>query len=92
MWQAITGEPMPSTPISAQAYANAGYPWFDLYDENKTDVAPSTVFDGVKSVKEMDESKGFESQQDDSSFEVPAEKVVKYYPQESGVPVSDGAW
>jgi hypothetical protein len=92
MWTAITGEKMPSTPVSAQAYANAGYPWFALYDEDLEDVAPSPVFDKVKSVKEMDTEKGFKNQQDDSSFEVPDKQVKKYHPEKSGAPVKDGVW
>src|SRR5690606_17439406 len=54
MWTAITGEPMPSTPVSAQTYAQHGYPWFDLYDEDRGDVAASQTLSAVKSVSEMD--------------------------------------
>lgn len=92
MWTQITGEAMPSTPVSVQVYAQHGYPWFDLYDEAKGDVGASDVLSGVKSVKEMDAEKGFTGQQDDSSVEVPPEVVAKYEVAESGVVVKDGAW
>jgi hypothetical protein len=93
MWTAITGEPMPPTPVSAQAYAQHGYPWFDLYDDDAAaDIAPSGVLTGVKTVKEMDAAKGFTGQQDDSSFDVPDSQVTKYHPPKSGSPVADGKW
>lgn len=90
MYREITGLEPPETPVSAQTYASHGYPWFDLYDEHLGDVQKSEILEGVKSVKEMDEEKGFEGQQDDSSFEVPSDKIVKY-----GMPdgkVRDGEW
>lgn len=31
----ITGRKLPSTPVTAQAYADAGVPWFDWYSEGK---------------------------------------------------------
>lgn len=84
MWTAITGEPMPSTPVTAQAYADHGLPWFDLYDEHKGDIASSKTLEGVKSVKEMDALKGFAPQQDDSLVHVPDHLVHKCRPLESG--------
>lgn len=90
MYREITGLEPPATPVSAQTYASHGYPWFDLYDEDLGDVQKSKILEDVKSIKEMDQEKGFEGQQDDTSFEVPADKVVKY-----GLPngkVRDGEW
>jgi hypothetical protein len=89
MWTAITGLPMPPTPVSVQAYANAGYPWFDLYDEEKGDLAPSSVLEGVKSTKELDDEKGFVDQQDDTSVEVPDSVITKYGAENL---VRDGDW
>ena len=39
-WAALTGEAPPPTPVSTQAYTDAGLPWFDLYSE-RGDLAPS---------------------------------------------------
>jgi hypothetical protein len=93
LWTAITGEPMPDTPVTAQAYAAHGYPWFDLYDEGRGDIGPADELAGVKSIKEMDEAKGFGSQQDDTSVNVPGH-VVKTVTPPAGDPgaVHDGAW
>ena len=86
MWAAITGEPMPTTPVTAQAYAEHNLPWFDLYDEHMGDIASSDILEGVKSVKAIDAEKGFAPQQDDSSVDVPDHLVHKGHVVESGAP------
>ena len=47
-WQRITGEPAPPTPITAQAYAANGLPWFDYYAADADDLPPSTELADVK--------------------------------------------
>lgn len=42
-WRAITGETAPPTPIDAASYTRAGLPWFDIYDEEASTVAPATT-------------------------------------------------
>ncbi|HET7481436.1 MAG TPA: hypothetical protein VFK89_01115, partial [Actinomycetota bacterium] len=39
VWRDITGEEPPATPVSASLYSEHGLPWFDLYDEHKSDIA-----------------------------------------------------
>jgi len=95
MWKAITGEECPSSPIDARTYTQNGLPWFDLYDEDKGDVAASGKLAGVKSVGQKDQDHGFTKQQDDTPIEVPQSVVKK-----QGVPaqaktkdeVRDGSW
>ena len=48
-WMAITGEPMPTKPVSARDYADAGLPWFDYYAEAPT-LKGSEALGGVKSI------------------------------------------
>jgi hypothetical protein len=57
MWREITGEEPPSTPVSARTYTEYGLPWFELYDEDRGDVAPSAELAGVKSIKDIDAAK-----------------------------------
>jgi hypothetical protein len=76
MFREITGQEPPSTPVSAQAYSQHGYPWFSLYDEKMPDLEPTKPLKGVKSVKEMDQGKGFGPQQDDSPIKLKPEQVV----------------
>ncbi|BBZ07650.1 membrane protein [Mycolicibacterium doricum] len=49
-WTAITGEVPPSTSVDRDAYVEAGLPWFDYYDADAQDLAPSKILSNVKSV------------------------------------------
>lgn len=89
MYREITGEEPPPTPVTAQHYAQHKLPWFDLYDEHKSDIAAPDTLQQVKSVKEMDAEKGFAPQQDDSSVDVPDDKIIKYKVDDE---VQDGDW
>jgi hypothetical protein len=89
MWREITGEPPPETPVSARSYGESHLPWFDLYDEDKGDIAPADALKRVRSVTELDADKGFAAQQDDGT--VPAEPVITYgTPRQDAV--ADGSW
>jgi hypothetical protein len=87
MYREITGEEPPRTPVSAQSYAEAGLPWFDLYDEQKGDLPASRVLGGIKSVKEIDAEHGFAPQQDDGTVAIPKTHVIG-----AATVVSDGEW
>lgn len=88
MYREITGQEPPPTPITAKSYAERGFPWYDLYDDHLGDIDAPDVLKDVKSVKEMDEQKGFEAQQDDASVDVGY--VVKYPMNKNQV--EDGEW
>ena len=88
-WRDITGEEPPATPISASLYTEHGYPWFDLYDEGKGDIAGSDVLGGVKTIKDIDKDKGFGAQQDDGTVTVPGGQVKKLG---DGSFILDGKW
>jgi hypothetical protein len=49
-WTAITGEVPPKSPVDRDAYVEAGLPWFDFYDADARDLAPSNILSKVKSV------------------------------------------
>lgn len=53
----LTGLNPPPTPIDTAAYAAAGLPWFDLYDEHLPDVAPSERLAGAKTIAERDQER-----------------------------------
>jgi hypothetical protein len=84
----ITGLEPPATPVSARLYTELGLPWFGLSDDDKEDLPPSATLAAVKSVKGVDEAKGFAPQQDDAPVAVPTGQVV-------GIPggdIADGSW
>ena len=91
MYREITGQEPPPTPVTARTYAQYDLPWFDLYDDKLGDISAPEVLQKVKSVKEKDAEKGFTSQQDDESIEVPDNKVIKYK-TDSANEVKDGDW
>jgi hypothetical protein len=65
MYRAITGEPAPSSPISARTYTQYGLPWFDLYDEHLGDVEAPGELAAVQSIGALDMEKYGAAQQDD---------------------------
>lgn len=77
--------------LTIKTYTQYDLPWFDLYDDKMGDISASEVLNKVKSVKEMDEKKGFTSQQDDESIDVPEDKIIKYK-IDSNKKVKDGKW
>ena len=84
-WTAITGEVPPPTPIGRDAYVNAGLPWFDYFDADTRDLAPSQTLANVTSV-------GKKLGVDDDPF-VPADPdtVIALSAASSDL-VSDGKW
>ena len=52
-WTAITGELPPPTPVDREAYVSAGLPWFDYYDSDAEDLAPSGILTEVKTVGDV---------------------------------------
>ena len=91
MYREITGKEPPPTPVTAKTYSQYGFPWFDLYDDKMGDIAAPENLKKVKTVKEMDQEKGFTAQQDDTPIDVPPDKIIKYH-VDSDEEVSDGNW
>lgn len=52
MFKQVTGKEPPPTPVSAKTYAEAGHPYFAIYDEKPSGIKGD--FEGVKSVNELD--------------------------------------
>lgn len=77
VYKQITGEDPPLSPVSAEAYTQYGYPWFDLYDENIADVAASPSLKTVKSVGELDAEAGKGDPLGDAPVLIHKSQVVK---------------
>ena len=54
IFRTVTGKDPPETPVSAEAYAACGLPFFKIYNEVS---AVKGDFKGIKSVKEIDKAK-----------------------------------
>jgi len=90
MWEEITGEPAPKTPVSAKTYAKHGLPWFDLYDETAPTLDPTDTLAGVKSLAELDAEKSTHPLQDDDDVAIGVVKKIKSW--FDGEEVVDGTW
>ena len=66
LYEQITGEKPPRSPVTAQHYAAKGWPWYKLWDQEMGDVPASPTLAGVKTVGQKDKEHGFSGQQDDS--------------------------
>lgn len=69
MWQEITGEAAPESPVSAHTYTAHGLPWFSIYDENVQAVQGSGTLANVKPVSEIDKDKDITGQQNDEPLD-----------------------
>jgi hypothetical protein len=56
IFQTISGERCPPTPVDTAAYAKSGLPWFDLYDESEGDVVSPEDFANLASIEDTDKS------------------------------------
>lgn len=90
LWREITGEAPPPTPVTAKAYARAGLPWYDLYDEGMGTLDPTDTLAGVKSVAELDGEKSEAPLQDDDP--VPTKVKTLLMKMAGTLPVKDGDW
>jgi hypothetical protein len=74
-YREITGQSPPPTPIGAAMYAEHDLPWFDLYDEDRADVAPSDRLAGATTVAQHDAAQGIA--EPEPGFEVPETRIKK---------------
>ena len=81
-YEALTGHPPPPTPVSAAAYTEHGFPWFDLYEEDKGTAAASRRLTGVKSVREKEAERG--EAKDEETVKIQPGQVRKIRPRGSG--------
>jgi hypothetical protein len=51
-YAAVTGLPMPATPIDVHTYIERGFPWFELYDEDAGDLPVSPRLSRVEPLEE----------------------------------------
>ncbi|MDT9695711.1 hypothetical protein [Streptomyces sp. P17] len=84
-WRRITGEEPPPSPVNRAAYTRAGLPWFDYYDDQAQDLAPTGTLEAVKPVGDW-------IGDDHEPWQQPSPGQVKPLKDAPGKPVEDGDW
>lgn len=84
-WSTITGEVPPPTQVDRDAYVAAGLPWFDYYDADAKELAPSDALARVNTV-------GGVLGDDEKPFVTVDPKSVISLKGAGGDPVTDGEW
>ncbi|MFJ8487385.1 hypothetical protein ACIRBZ_03220 [Streptomyces sp. NPDC094038] len=84
-WHRITGEAPPPSPVDRAAYTRAGLPWYDYYDQDARDLAPTDTLEAVKPVGDW-------LGDDLEPWQQPAPGQVVPLKDAQGKPVEDGDW
>ena len=92
-WRAITKTEPPNTPFTPAEYKSHGFPWFDYYKDNAKALAGTGKLKNIKSILQLGFQKGLSGVvQDNTSVEIPKEKIRNLTPIREKGRVKEGRW
>jgi hypothetical protein len=74
-FEAITGLKPPATPITAYSYKKRGIPWYSNYDESALGLPGAKAFQFIKSVFQIDQTRGLDHSSASSGVEISPEQI-----------------
>lgn len=80
-YQDLTHSDPPPTPINAKTYTDSGFPWFEIYDEERGDLSATKRLTDVKSVREIAAEQGHSLDADDSTVNIDPDQIKKIDPK-----------
>jgi len=75
VYQKITGQKPPPSPITAEEYEQNNIPWYDSYDENSLALMPGKIFQHVKSIASLEKIKGAFNQNEHETVSITPEQL-----------------
>jgi hypothetical protein len=58
VFRQVTGTEPPDCPISAKTYAEAGFPFFELFEEKPSNISGADAFGSLKSINNIEMARG----------------------------------
>jgi hypothetical protein len=77
LWSTVTGAPPPVRPPTAREYTDAGFPWFDWYEEDARALDSTPRLKTLKSVGELAKEKGEDPIPDNEALEIRDVRVLR---------------
>ena len=73
-YRELTGHKPPPSPVKAKSYTEHGFPWFEVYDEDRATVSASRKLSKVRSIHEI------EKREDEDAVEIDPAQIKKIKP------------
>jgi hypothetical protein len=76
----ITGDLPPPSPVNAEVYTRYGFPWFELYDQDLSDLPASQKLAGVQTVAGLDAARSLPPAEEEKSVSIPPDQIQPIHP------------
>ncbi|MCX6982874.1 MAG: hypothetical protein NTV08_19295 [Verrucomicrobia bacterium] len=77
VYEQITGQKAPSSPITVESYQKHKIPWYSDYEEKGRAVAPAGIFKRILSIGRIDRNRGVASAEPSPKREIHPDEIVR---------------